>query len=31
MTVLSAEALLEIRALRTWFPMRAGVLRRVTG
>ena len=31
MTVLSAEALLEIRALRTWFPIRSGVLRRVTG
>jgi peptide/nickel transport system ATP-binding protein len=31
MTVLSAEALLEIRALRTWFPIRTGVLKRVTG
>ena len=26
MTVLSAEALLEIRGLRTWFPVRTGVL-----
>jgi peptide/nickel transport system ATP-binding protein len=31
MTVLSADALLEIRGLRTWFPIRSGVLRRVTG
>jgi peptide/nickel transport system ATP-binding protein len=28
MTVLSADALIEIRGLRTWFPMRSGVLRR---
>jgi peptide/nickel transport system ATP-binding protein len=31
MTVLSADALLEIRALRTWFPIRTGVLQCVTG
>ena len=31
MTVLSADALLEIRALRTWFPIRSGVLQRVSG
>jgi peptide/nickel transport system ATP-binding protein len=31
MTVLSAEALLEVRGLRTWFPIRSGVLRRVRG
>ena len=31
MTVLSAEALLEIRGLRTWFPIRSGVLQRVSG
>ena len=31
MTVLSADALLEIRGLRTWFPIRTGVLKRVTG
>jgi peptide/nickel transport system ATP-binding protein len=31
MTVLSAEALLEIRGLRTWFPIRTGVLQRVAG
>ena len=31
MTVLSADALLEIRGLRTWFPIRSGVLQRVTG
>ena len=31
MTVLSAEALLEIRGLRTWFPIRKGVLQRVSG
>jgi peptide/nickel transport system ATP-binding protein len=30
-TVLSADALLEIRGLRTWFPIRTGVLKRVTG
>src|SRR6185295_19589179 len=29
--VLSADALLEIRALRTWFPIRRGVLQRVSG
>ena len=31
MTVLSADALLEVRGLQTWFPIRSGVLRRVTG
>jgi peptide/nickel transport system ATP-binding protein len=31
MTVLSADALLEIRSLRTWFPIRSGVLQRVSG
>ncbi len=31
MTVLSAEALLEVRGLRTWFPIRRGVLQRVVG
>ena len=31
MTVLSADALLEIRALRSWFPIRSGVLQRVSG
>jgi peptide/nickel transport system ATP-binding protein len=31
MTVLSADALLEIRGLRTWFPIRTGVLRKVSG
>jgi peptide/nickel transport system ATP-binding protein len=31
MTVLSADALLEIRGLRTWFPVRTGVLRKVSG
>jgi oligopeptide/dipeptide ABC transporter ATP-binding protein len=31
MTVLSADALLEIRGLRTYFPIRSGILRRVTG
>jgi peptide/nickel transport system ATP-binding protein len=31
MTVLTAGALLELRGLRTWFPIRTGVLRRVTG
>ena len=31
MTVLSADALLEIRCLRTWFPIRSGVLQRVSG
>ena len=31
MTMLNAEALLEIRCLRTWFPVRTGVLRRVSG
>jgi peptide/nickel transport system ATP-binding protein len=31
MTVLSADALLEIRGLRTWFPIRKGVLQGVTG
>jgi peptide/nickel transport system ATP-binding protein len=31
MTMLSAGALLEIRGLRTWFPVRMGVLRKVSG
>ena len=31
MTVLSADALLEVRGLRTWFPIRSGVLQRVSG
>lgn len=31
MTLLSAEALLEVRGLQTWFPIRSGVLRRVRG
>ena len=31
MTVLSADALLEIRGLRTWFPIRTGVLKRIKG
>jgi oligopeptide/dipeptide ABC transporter ATP-binding protein len=31
MTVLTAGALLELRGLRTWFPIRTGVFRRVTG
>lgn len=31
MTALSSEALLELRGVRTWFPIRTGVLRRVTG
>jgi peptide/nickel transport system ATP-binding protein len=31
MTILSADALLEIRGLRTWFPIRSGVLQRVSG
>jgi peptide/nickel transport system ATP-binding protein len=31
MTVLSADALIEVRALQTWFPIRSGLLRRVTG
>ena len=31
MTILSAEALLEVRGLRTSFPIRSGVLRRVAG
>ena len=30
MTVLSAEALLEIRGLRIWFPVRTGLLRKAT-
>ncbi len=30
MTVLSAEALLEIRGLRTWFPVRTGLLRKAS-
>ncbi len=29
MTVLNARALLEVRGLRTWFPVRRGVLQRV--
>jgi oligopeptide/dipeptide ABC transporter ATP-binding protein len=31
MTMLSAEALLEVRGLQTWFPILSGVLRRVHG
>src|SRR5205085_11204368 len=31
MTILSADALLEVRGLRTWFPIRGGVLQRVSG
>jgi ABC-type microcin C transport system duplicated ATPase subunit YejF len=31
MTILSADALLEVRGLQTWFPIRSGVLRRVRG
>jgi peptide/nickel transport system ATP-binding protein len=31
MTVLSTDALLEVRGLRTFFPIRAGVLRRTRG
>jgi peptide/nickel transport system ATP-binding protein len=31
MTVLSSNALLEVRGLKTWFPIRTGVFRRVTG
>ena len=31
MSTLSADALLELQGLRTWFPIRTGVLRRVTG
>jgi peptide/nickel transport system ATP-binding protein len=31
MTALSSGALLELRGLRTWFPIRTGVFRRVTG
>jgi peptide/nickel transport system ATP-binding protein len=31
MSVPSADALLELRGLRTWFPIRSGVLRRVVG
>ena len=31
MTILSADALLEVRGLKTWFPIRSGVLRRVRG
>jgi peptide/nickel transport system ATP-binding protein len=30
-SVLSAGALLELRGLRTWFPIRTGVLRRIGG
>jgi peptide/nickel transport system ATP-binding protein len=29
--VLSADALLEVRGLRTWFPIRTGVFRRING
>jgi oligopeptide/dipeptide ABC transporter ATP-binding protein len=29
--VLSADALLEVRGLRTWFPIHSGVLQRVSG
>jgi peptide/nickel transport system ATP-binding protein len=31
MSPLTAGALLELRGLRTWFPVRSGILRRVTG
>jgi peptide/nickel transport system ATP-binding protein/oligopeptide transport system ATP-binding protein len=31
MTILSADALLEVRGLQTWYPIRSGVLRRVRG
>src|SRR5262245_60869563 len=31
MSPLTAGALLELRDLRTWFPIRTGVFRRVTG
>jgi peptide/nickel transport system ATP-binding protein len=31
MTVPSAGALLEVRGLRTWFPIRSGILQRVSG
>jgi ABC-type oligopeptide transport system ATPase subunit len=31
MTALTGGALLELRGLRTWFPIRTGVFRRVTG
>jgi peptide/nickel transport system ATP-binding protein len=31
MTVLSADALLEVRGLRTYFPIRSGILRHVSG
>jgi peptide/nickel transport system ATP-binding protein len=31
MTALCNGALLELRGLRTWFPVRAGVLQRITG
>ena len=31
MTVLSADALLEVRGLRTWFPIRSGMLKRARG
>jgi peptide/nickel transport system ATP-binding protein len=31
MTVLNAGALLEVRNLRTWFPIRTGILQRVSG
>ena len=30
MTILNARALLEVRGLQTWFPVRTGVLQRVT-
>jgi peptide/nickel transport system ATP-binding protein len=31
MNALTTGALLELRGLRTWFPIRAGILKRVTG
>jgi oligopeptide/dipeptide ABC transporter ATP-binding protein len=31
MTVFDAGALLELRGLQTWYPIRAGILQRVTG
>ncbi|NJO24337.1 MAG: ABC transporter ATP-binding protein, partial [Sphingomonadales bacterium] len=31
MSALTSEALLELRGLRTWFPIRAGIFKRVAG
>lgn len=31
MSALASEALLELRGLRTWFPIRTGIFKRVTG